>query len=165
MNLILTFTQEYKHSANNNHIMNMAIENEVLATASCYSEIKVWDMKAKKELWKIDSLGDLRGGTLRINKGLVISAELRKRTIIWEAHSGKLKSWLPPSIGWDVDISPTSTLLAVPDKNHLQIWSLETYTKINDIEMVAEIGNVRFQTDDKIVVELYNGEAHLVTLN
>ena len=58
MNLILIFTQEYMHSCNNNHIMNMAIENEVLATATCNFEIKVWDMKAKKELWKIDGLGD-----------------------------------------------------------------------------------------------------------
>ena len=142
----------------------MAIENEVLATATCNFAIKVWDMKAKKELWKIDDLGDSRGGTLRINKGLVISAQLQKNTKIWDARSGKLKSWLPPSVGWDVDINPSSTLLAVPDKNHVQIWSLKDFTKLNDIEMVAETGNVRFQTDDKIVVELYNGEAHLVTL-
>ena len=144
----------------------MAIEGAVLATASVDYAIHVWDMNFKKELWKIPGLGASCGGTcLRINNGRVISARLNMNTKVWEAHTGKLKSSLPPLAGWDIDINPRGTWLAVPDKNKLQIWSLESYNKCAEIVLAAEIGNVRFQTDGKIVVELYNGEAHLITFS
>ena len=119
------------------------------------------DMKAKKELFRLEH--DNYVYWVSFHNDLIISSSHDKTTRIWNKSNGEqLHSLMHEGKCETFDINTNGTLIAVAHAEGVSIWSLANYDKVSELKL-SKVTDVRFQTNDKIIATLTDGQAHLIT--
>ena len=139
----------------------MAVSGHLLASASDDKYVHVWDMSAKKELYRMKH-GSAVNYVL-FYKDLIISTSMDRSTRIWCSRTGEqLHSMNNENISLQFDISPDGTMIALPHRRGVAIWSLANYEKIAEVKL-ADLDEVYFLTNEKMVAVSSSGRVSLIT--
>ena len=143
----------------------------LLATASGASNsrhVYVWDMSAKKELYRLKHASTVNCVSFH-NDSIITSCY--GSIHIWKKSTGELFISLVDKGGcYNFDVSPNGTMIAVAHGEFhgtVSIWSLTSYNKITELRLDA-VNAVHFQTNEKIIATVHsktsrNGQIYLIT--
>ena len=150
----------YKHD---DRVNSVAISDALLASASNDKNVCVWDMKTKKELYRLKHYAAVF--CVSFHNDLIISACTGKFTRIWKKSTGKhVHPLVHKGQNSNFDVSPNGALIAVAHNSGVSIWSLENFERIGEVEL-DRVQDVRFQTNGKIIAALHDGQVYLIKTN
>lgn len=143
-------------------------DGAIMASASNDHCVRVWDMEADKELFRLKH--DAAVNFVEIHGELVVSSSDDMTVRIWNKSTGQLQHSLAHKYGCgNFDISPNGKFIAVANGDSwtygLTVWSVTgNYEKLAKLEL-GDVRDVYFPTDDMIIAGCRDGKVFLLTKN